>query len=254
MSKKDSRKSKKGKTLLIDGDIALFQVTSVNEFPLPIGGGGFCLYSDMGSCLRGFHDYMDGLMRQTGAADAVVAFTGQNNFRKELNPDYKANRKNTRKPLAYFEVKQELEKTYNCVTIDRLEGDDVIGIYATSGDVKNPVIVSRDKDLKTIPGSFYMEATQSWVDISPEEARYNHFFQTLCGDQTDNYPGCPGIGPKKAQTILTEQGVSWKTVSETFKKQGCSEDEALLNARMAFILTAPYYQNGNIELWEPNEQ
>lgn len=250
-----SKKGKRGKkTLLIDGDIALFQVTSNNEFPMPIGGGGFCLYSDMGSCLKAFHEYIDSLVARTKVEDLILCFSSSYNFRKDLNPDYKANRKHVRKPLAYLETRTELAKHYDVLMLPRLEGDDVIGIYATNGLVQNPVIVSRDKDLKTIPGTHFSEVEDKFFDVSSEEALFNHFYQTLVGDTTDNYPGCPGIGPVKAQKILTDKGCSWEVVSETFKLQGQAEADALLNARMAFILTSDYYDNGQIKLWEPKLQ
>ena len=66
-------------------------------------------------------------------------------------------------------------------------------------------------------------------------------YQTLIGDTVDGYYGCKGIGEKRAKKILGEVGEKslaemWKAVKETFVKGGMTEEEALLNARMARIL------------------
>tara|TARA_A100001015_G_C15021488_1_gene728216 strand:+ start:2519 stop:2827 length:309 start_codon:yes stop_codon:yes gene_type:complete len=74
-----------------------------------------------------------------------------------------------------------------------------------------------------------------------EEANYNHLLQTLTGDSTDGYAGVRGIGPKTAEKLLTKKGASWKTVVEIYESKGMTEDEALLNARLAYLLRADDY-------------
>ena len=68
-----------------------------------------------------------------------------------------------------------------------------------------------------------------------------HLIQSCSGDQTDGYSGCPGIGVKRATTIFEDKGYSWKTVVQMFKDKDLTEDDALLNARLARILTAKDY-------------
>ena len=63
----------------------------------------------------------------------------------------------------------------------------------------------------------------------------------MAGDQTDGYSGCPSIGIKRATTIFENKGYSWKAVIETFEEKGLTEEDALLNARLARILTADDY-------------
>ena len=83
----------------------------------------------------------------------------------------------------------------------RLEADDMLGIKATRD--KGCIIVSEDKDLKTIPAKVFNPAKDTEPhDISEQEADYNFMFQTLTGDKTDNYSGCPSVGPKTAEKIL----------------------------------------------------
>ena len=56
-----------------------------------------------------------------------------------------------------------------------------------------------------------------------------------------------------AETIFKEKGCSWKTVLETFKEKGLTEDDALVNARLARILTADDYDFNKKQpkLWSP---
>ena len=105
--------------------------------------------------------------------------------------------------------------------------------------------------MKQIPGKLYnLETTQ---DITAEEGTQWHYIQTLAGDQTDGYSGVPGIGVKRAETLFNKEGYSWTTVVKAFKDKGLTEDDALLNARLARILTIEDYDTKRQEpiLWTP---
>ena len=68
---------------------------------------------------------------------------------------------------------------------------------------------------------------------------------------TDGYSGIPGIGIKRAATILEKNGCTWDTVREAFLEKGLTEDDALMNARLAKILTSDLYESGRITYWNP---
>ena len=130
-----------------------------------------------------------------------------------------------------------------------LEADDAMGIYATK--LPGNTIVSPDKDMRQIPGKlFNLEDTTT---ITPEEGARWHLIQTLAGDQTDGYSGVPGIGVKRAATLFEKQGYSWNTVLAAFEDKGLTEDDALLNARLARILTNEDYDSKTQTpiLWTP---
>ena len=113
------------------------------------------------------------------------------------------------------------------------------------------IIVSPDKDMRQIPGKLYnLETTQ---DITAEEGKQWHYIQTLAGDQTDGYSGVPGIGVKRAETLFNKEGYSWATVVKAFEDKGLTEEDALLNARLARILTIEDYDTKRQEpkLWTP---
>ena len=76
----------------------------------------------------------------------------------------------------------------------------------------------------------------------------------MAGDQTDGYSGCPSIGVKRATTIFENKGYSWKAVVETFEEKGLTEEDALINARLARILTSDDYdfERKRPILWSPS--
>jgi DNA polymerase-1 len=195
------------------------------------------------------------------------------NFRKLVYPNYKANRKAVRKPLVWKPLREYLHANYETFERDGLEGDDCLGILATSkfsftkeyGDDVEKIIVSIDKDFKTIPCQYYHMQKREMTTVTPMQADYWFMFQTLTGDTTDGYPGCPGIGPKNAERILlaaTEklQGADfdivraamWKAVLEAYKAKGLGEGVALQMARCARILRHSDYDFKNKKpiLWE----
>ena len=132
---------------------------------------------------------------------------------------------------------------------DTLEADDALGIYATK--YTGNIIVSPDKDMRQIAGKLY--DFKEPVEITPEDGAKWHLIQTLSGDNTDGYSGVPGIGIKRAEKIFNEKGYTWKAVVETFEEKGMTEKDALINARLARILTTQDYDHEKKEpiLWTP---
>jgi DNA polymerase-1 len=170
------------------------------------------------------------------------------------------NRKAIRKPLVLKPLREYLIESYGAKLKPMLEGDDVMGILATHPTLVpgKKIIVSVDKDMKTIPGLFYrnLEGKGEMLNISPAEACYWHMYQTLVGDTSDGYKGCPGVGPKAAEKILTNKhGIvnMWTSVVAAFKSKGFNEAAALVQARVARIL---HHTDYNFEtkqpiLWNP---
>ena len=176
------------------------------------------------------------------------------NFRKELNPEYKANRANTRKPMG-LAVAQDFFKTkYLAVIWPTLEADDVLGIMATQSFDEDTIIVSDDKDLQTIAGYHYNKGEV--IEVSEKQALKNFYTQVLTGDTADNYKGCRGVGPVKAERILAGCKTSldmWQAVLGAYAKAEQPSEDALMNARMAYLLRAGdvNVSFGNVKLWTP---
>ena len=181
-------------------------------------------------------------------SEIVLFFTSPQNFRKKILPEYKGHRQR-KKPCGFKRVINKLKEEYKVIVRDTLEADDTIGIYATK--YPGNLIVSPDKDMRQIPGDLY--DFKERVFITPEEGAKWHLIQTLAGDNTDGYSGVPGIGVKRAQAIFKEKGYSWKTVVEVFEDKEMTEEDALVNARLARILTTDDYDHEKREpiLWTP---
>lgn len=184
-----------------------------------------------------------------GEYQIIMAMTDlKNNFRKSISEEYKANRKSKRRPLMFLPMREWVMDNFNTLMIDNLEADDCIGISAD----KNSIMLSGDKDFRSIPCRFYDFLRNEFYDTTKEEAFYFHMYQTLIGDTADNYKGCPKIGEVRAKRILDEE-CSWEAVVRAYKANGSTEEEALVNARLAFILQKGYYnkKTKEVKLWTP---
>jgi DNA polymerase-1 len=167
--------------------------------------------------------------------------------------------------MLYDALRAHLIEAHKAYVRPGLEGDDVAGIIMTSKVIVpgTKILVSIDKDMKSIPGLLFIPGKlQEPVEISEHDADYWHLCQTLSGDRTDGYSGCPGVGPAKAEKIIggvyavRDMGVAavWRErVVPAFEAAGLGEEEALLQARLARILRASDYDFARREpkLWEP---
>jgi DNA polymerase-1 len=154
---------------------------------------------------------MEGVSEQSQAPIHRVGLfiSGRYSFRKLVHSDYKANRKNTPKPVLLNWAMREAENTFGALRVDGLEADDVV--LATKKkleeDWENEVVVATiDKDLRQVEGLFYdyYYTRNELVKVSKEEAVVNFWKQMLTGDRTDNIQGIKGIGEKKAEKIIGE--------------------------------------------------
>jgi DNA polymerase-1 len=144
---------------------------------------------------------------------------------------------------------------------DGIEADDLVGIAATEPESNGSIAVSVDKDFKAIPCKLYNpdKPEDGVVEVSEEEANRHHFFQTLVGDSSDNYKGCPSIGPVKANKLLdgceSEEEV-WEMILNNFDKAGLSSKHALVQARVSRILRHGDYdfETKKVRLWQPLKQ
>lgn len=173
-------------------------------------------------------------------------------FRKNISDDYKCGRGDKRKPMCYKVMRSWLKENYNTVEYPYLEADDCCGIMAT--DTKD-IVISGDKDFRCIPSRFYDFKRNSYFETTKEDADKFHLFQTLVGDPVDGYKGCSGVGRVTAERILEKQGYTWETVLDTYIKNGLTLDDALMNARLAYILRHNDYneKTGEIKLWTPQK-
>lgn len=235
---------------------------------------------------------IDSIQKELDADEIILTFTDKTNFRKEVDPSYKSNRQNGQIPLARTlgldAVAANMEAEYGSDKTFRrpgLEADDCMGILATWPKFRpgaEKIIVSIDKDMKTIPGQLYRTGPKQLITVSQEEADLWFYAQSVAGDNVDGFSGVPGYGIKTALKYLesmtkpvsymhtltrgarkgeqerrlrAEPAEShWEIVEAIYQEAGLAPAIALTQARLARILRATDYdfKNRRPILWVPS--
>jgi DNA polymerase-1 len=235
--------------LLIDADFIVYKACAAAESEVDFGDDVILVTSNFGDAYNATKRELTKIENKFGAFTSMILFfSDSKNFRKKILPEYKGHR-NRKKPCGYKRIINALRKEYKVIIKPTLEADDSMGIYATK--YPGNVIVSPDKDMKQIPGQLYN--FDETFTVTPEEGARWHLIQTCAGDQTDGYGGISGIGVKRAVSLFEDKGYSWQTVLNAFTERGHTEEEALINARLARILTAEDYDFKKRQpiLWAP---
>lgn len=281
---------------LIDADVNTFQSAITSEKAIDWGDGLWTLHAFEGDVETAFRNSIHAIMTATGADEAILAFSDDDrsaNWRLRVLPTYKATRAGQRAPMLRKHALAFARENYETKTVPTLEGDDVLGILATStmlrkrfGKDVELVVCTIDKDLKTIPGFHYNFGKRELFEVTEEEADRWHMYQTLVGDTTDNYAGCPNMGHETALEFLNDPYIwvqyqhtfksgprkdttetrwtkeplgdrpLWDGVVSCFAKAGLGEEEALAQARVARICRASDYdfKTKQVKLWTPSSK
>ena len=236
--------------ILCDADFIVYKACAAAESEIDWGDDTILVTSNFSDAYNATKRELTKLENKLGSFSTLILFfTDSVNFRKKILESYKGHR-NRKKPCGYKRVINALRKEYKVIIKPTLEADDTMGIYATK--YPGNIIASPDKDMRQIPGKLYN--FDETFTIEPEAGARWHLIQSISGDQTDGYGGVPGIGVKRAEALFKEKGYSWKTVVSAFKDKGLTEEDALVNARLARILTADDYdfERKEPKLWSPS--
>ena len=242
-------------TLLIDADWLIYSSCCSCEQDIKWDEHLHTLHADE----RDIHEMIDGRVEYYQKIaedndDVVMCFTQYPTFRHTIFPDYKANRKNKRKPLAFHAVIEQINQKYKSESYTGLEGDDVMALLATSKKYPNPVIVSPDKDMRSVPCTLL--ANDDMELITKKKADRHWMIQALTGDATDNYKGLEKVGPVTAEKILGDAKTlpdMWNKVVEAYEKKKQTFADAVLTAQLARILRKGDYdfKTQEVTLWTP---
>lgn len=251
-------------TLLVDADVLRYQIAFGNQDDIDWDSDG-----DITSIVtpeKAANDveaFIRRLEKDFKTDDMIIVLSGKSNFRVELDETYKANRKDKPKPLLWQLVSDYLEwgdHGHPVVSYDRIEGDDTLGILHTGEYLDKSIIVTIDKDMYTVPGLIYRwsDASPKIMKVTPEDAAFFHLTQVLTGDQVDNYKGCPGIGEKKAAKLMADAVDIldyWNLIVEAYEAKGLTENDAIHQAQLAFILRDGWYdtETHEVTLWTPDQ-
>ena len=237
--------------LLIDSDFLAYKAAQACEIGIDFGEDVIIAQSQFSEVLKVFHNELNKVTKAMMEDDFILYFSSTQNFRKKIYPDYKGHRMK-RKPLGYKRLVNYCRENHNFKLIEGLEADDTIGIEATRHPDPSNIIVSPDKDMRQIP-SVLWNMTDDVVEITEQDGDRWHLIQSLSGDPTDGYSGCPGIGVKRATELLNKNENQWEAVCKAYRDRGLSDDDALLNARLAKILRNENYDHDRNQpiLWNP---
>lgn len=132
----------------------------------------------------------------TKTEGAVVCLTPSETFRHRVafTKPYKGHRTSP-KPFYNDQIIEYLESAYGAVVPEDLEADDVMGMSGCP-------ICTNDKDLDMIVGMKYNFSTGETHWTSPDDADAWFYTQLIAGDPTDNIPGIPKMGIKKAMDVV----------------------------------------------------
>jgi len=240
--------------LLIDADIVAFRCAARAETLTAFGK----TVGPLEDCLADIDQMIDGYLKRLKASRPIMALSCREaNFREAVLPTYKHSRSKSvdSRPTYLTEAKAHLRDQYESVLRYSLEGDDVLGILQTD----STIIVSEDKDLRTVPGKLYNPRRDEVgvIDITPLEANQFLMWQTICGDSTDGYKGALGVGKRSpyAEAVLAADADElWDIVTDAYASVDMTEDEAIVQARCAKILTSEFYdEKTGVRLWTPSD-
>ena len=194
----------------------------------------------------------------------VCAFDkGRPRVRMEMLPQYKAQRPPMDPDLhAQFPMIKRLLQTLSVpvLEVEGWEGDDILGTLAKRGEEQgcDMYLITGDRDMYQLVTEHVnvVSTRKGLTDVSimtPESVDdlYHGItpelvtdFYGLKGDTSDNIPGVPGIGPKKASALITQYGSLDEVIAHADEVKGkMSEklrahiDDALLSRKIATIMT-----------------
>lgn len=194
----------------------------------------------------------------------VVAFDkGKPRVRMEMLPQYKAQRPPMDPDLhAQFPMIKELLTALNVPILqsEGWEGDDILGTLARLGEEAgcDMLLVTGDRDMyQLVTEHVNVVSTRKGLSdvaiMTPESVDdlYHGItpalvpdFYGLKGDTSDNIPGVPGIGPKKASALIAQYGSLDEVIAHADEVKGkmgenlrAHIDDALLSRKVATIRT-----------------
>jgi DNA polymerase-1 len=209
-----TKKAEKPRVYLVDGSGYIFRafyavqsLSTRDGFPT--------------NALFGFVRMLVKLLNQSRSEHVVMVFdSARKNFRHDLYPEYKANRKECPPELVpQMPLFRDLSRAFGLpvLELNGFEADDIIGTLSTrlAHSEIEAVIVSGDKDLMQLVGgsvSIYDAMKDQRIGAIQVKEKFGVEpdmvvdILALIGDSSDNVPGVSGIGPKTAAQLIQRYG------------------------------------------------
>ena len=177
------------------------------------------------------YDYIrtiESLAKSYKAGTIIVCADGGSSYRKEIFPEYKANRKErfanqTEQEEKEFEMFMAefndtltlIREKYPVFHFKGVEADDIAAYITKEIDYDECWLISSDKDWDLLINdkvSRFSTVTRKETTVHNWDEHYDFeiedyiSFKCLTGDKGDNVPGVPGVGPKRAVQLLNQYG------------------------------------------------
>ncbi len=177
------------------------------------------------------YDYIrtiESLAKSYNAGTISVCADGGSSYRKEIYPEYKANRKErfadqTEQEAKEFEMFMAefsdtltlIKKKYPVFHFRGVEADDIAAYITQSAEYDDCWLISSDKDWDLLISdkvSRFSTVTRKETTVHNWDEHYDFeiedyiTFKCLTGDKGDNVPGVPGVGPKRAVQLMEQYG------------------------------------------------
>ena len=190
------------------------------------------------SAIMGFVNTLNEILTKEQPTHIGVAFDHGKTFRDEAFPSYKAQREETPEDIrASVPIIKQIIKAMHIpvLQVDGFEADDVIGTLATKAGKAGitTYMLTPDKDYgQLVSDNVFMFRPRhggGYETMGPSEVCEKYDLSStsqvidllaLMGDSADNFPGCPGVGPKTAAKLIAEFGSIDKMLANSSKIKG----------------------------------
>lgn len=175
-------------TSLVDGDILVYRAALA------------CKDEEEDLACWQAGEMMRRILHETNCMLHKCYLSGGVNFRYDINPEYKANRRDVPKPKHYEAVRAYLVTEWQASVTDGIEADDALGIEQSNEE--GTIICSIDKDLLQVPGWHYNFVRKEQRLVSPLDGIKHFYYQLIMGDKADNIFGYDGKARDKLPKFL----------------------------------------------------
>ena len=190
------------------------------------------------SAIMGFVNTLNEILTKEQPTHIGVAFDHGKTFRDEAFPSYKAQREETPEDIrASVPIIKQIIKAMHIpvLQVDGFEADDVIGTLATKAGKAGitTYMLTPDKDYgQLVSDNVFMFRPRhggGYETMGPSEVCGKYDLSStsqvidllaLMGDSADNFPGCPGVGPKTAAKLIAEFGSIDNMLANSSKIKG----------------------------------
>lgn len=230
---------------IVDGDVLIYRACNKS-------------IKDNLNVEKTFDEIYEEVKDNTACDQYSLHISGGGNFRKEIQQDFlKYKGKRREKPENYIACRNYVIKKYKPTMVKNYEADDTASIeafkYIKNGQLY--MLITLDKDWKTIGGLFYNLLHNNLSAVSKNEGIEFFHEQLLTGDAVDNIPGIEGIGPVKAKKILKNKNIieQFEAIIKTYKKHYPEDGISRLNVMGTMLFLIKDFKDNSkwsIEYWK----